>query len=144
MRYDKVLKVRKRREKSLQMRTAQLEATSEQIHCHCRNLHELWKKAANELRKEVQENGGSTESDTRLREQNLKLHRRRGLQRCRQVREELDRVRNRLQKTMRSRKLLEKLRERHRRNMLRRQALREQKNLDSFAAQRYWQRTVER
>ncbi len=144
MRYDKVLKARRRREKSLQMRTAQLEATSEQIHCHCRNLHALWKKAADELRKEVQENGGSTESDARLREQNLKLHRRRGLRRCRQVKEELDRVRNRLQKAMRSRRLLEKLREKHRRRMLRKQALREQRNLDSFSAQRYWQRTVGR
>ena len=144
MRYDKVLKVRKRREKALQMRTSQLEATSEQLHCHCRNLHELWKKAADELRKEVQDHGGTDGSDTRLREQNLKAHTRRGVRRCRRVQEELDRVRNRLQEAMRSRRLLEKLRERHRRRMLRKQTLREQRTLDGFSAQRYWQRTAGR
>lgn len=144
MRYDRVLKVRKRREKSLQMRTAQLKATSEQLSCHCRNLHDLWKKAVGELRKEVREQGRRGESGAGLREQNLKVHRRRKLRRCREVKEELDRVRDRLQEAMRSRRLLEKLRERHRHRMLRKQTLREQRNLDSFSAQQYWQRTAER
>lgn len=136
--------MRKRREKSLQVRTARLEETSERLSCHCRNLHRLWKKATSELRKEVQEGGTRSGSGTRLREQNLKVRQRRSLRRCREVREELDRVRDRLQDAVRSRRLLEKLREHHRHRRLRKEALREQRNLDSFSAQRYWQRTAKR
>jgi len=68
VRYDRVLRVRKRREKSLQVRTARLEETSERLSCHCRNLHRLWKKATSELRKEVQQEKQEEQEDTQQTE----------------------------------------------------------------------------
>lgn len=144
MRYDKLLKARKRREKSLQMRTARLEAAAGKLTCHCRNLRDLWKKAARELRNAILEQGEVAGSAVRARERNLTRHKRLGRRRCRRVNEKLDRVRGRLRDAARSRRLLEKLRRRKQRRIRRKREMMEQKELDSFSAQRYWQRTTER
>lgn len=144
MEYDKLLRVRKRRERCLQVRTAELQSAAEQLNCHCRNLRGLWKKAAAQLRREVQEHGGESSADTRMRERNLTEHRERGRRRYRRVSEKLNRVRRKLRRAMRSRRLLEKLRQRRLRRTRRKRALVEQRGQDCFSAQRYWQRMQRR
>ena len=144
MRYDKLLRARKRREKSLQMQTARLEAAAEEVNCHCRNLRGLWKKAAEQLREQIRESGGGADATVRLRERNLTEHRKKGHRRYRRVNEKLEQVRNRLRDAVRSRRLLEKLRKRERHRTRRRRRLQEQKNLDTFSAQRYWKRAERR